>query len=277
VRVTRATLMVAIVGTVAGSLLFTSAASANDSGSCDMSGWACDIENSGTQLDIGGSYTEPGSGAENVGWSPGGGGLPGPPPRPTPGERGSPDCAPDATVCVPVYEEAVPAEEAEDDVIPEVTLADLASFAPARPDLAAEPAAAGIVGMPTNFVAAAQQQTLAGTLFDRPVTVRFTPVAYVFDRGDGSSGRAVDGGASWDALGQPQFSATPTSHAYAERGTYVAGVTVEYAPEVDFGAGWTPVAGVVTATTGGYDVEIYEVRTGLVDRTCVENPTGPGC
>ncbi len=53
--------------------------------------------------------------------------------------------------------------------------------------------------------------------------------------------------------------------------------TVEYAASVDFGGGWRPVAGVVRAASAGYGVRVVEVRTALVDRTCLENPRGPGC
>ncbi|WP_183042522.1 hypothetical protein [Microbacterium sp. AG1240] len=161
--------------------------------------------------------------------------------------------------------------------LPDVTASDLASFAPAKPSFDAEPGGAGIVGMPTNFVASASTQTLTGTLFDRPVTVRFTPSAYVFSYGDGSSARSASGGAAWTALGQPQFTATPTSHAYGSRGVYVAVVSVEYVAAVDFGTGWRPVIGVVTAAGAGQRVEIFEARTALVDKTCAENPSGPGC
>jgi hypothetical protein len=53
---------------------------------------------------------------------------------------------------------------------------------------------------------------------------------------------------------------------------------VQYAASVDFGTGsWRPVAGLVSATAGGYDVRVVEVRTALVDKTCAENPAGPGC
>ena len=56
------------------------------------------------------------------------------------------------------------------------------------------------------------------------------------------------------------------------------GVTVQYAASVDFGSGtWRPVSGYVTSTSVGYGVRVVEARTALVDRTCVENPAGPGC
>lgn len=160
---------------------------------------------------------------------------------------------------------------------PEVTLADLVSFRPATPALAGEPLGFAVVGMPANFVATASEQQLAGTLLGYPVTVRFTPTAFVFSYGDGAILRAASGGTSWEASGLAQFAPTETSHIYAERGTYTTSVTIEYAAAVDFGTGWRPVAGVVTARSGDYAVEVVEARTALVDRTCIENPTGPGC
>ena len=108
--------------------------------------------------------------------------------------------------------------------------------------------------------------------------MRFVPAGYVFDYGDGSTSVSGAGGASWQRLGQAQFTPTATSHVYGARGTYPVSVTVQYAASVDFGSGtWRPVAGYVTATTGGYGVRVVEVRTALVDRTCLENPRGPGC
>jgi hypothetical protein len=161
---------------------------------------------------------------------------------------------------------------------PDVTLADIASFRPAQPTLSGEPSGFGVVGMPTNLVAGAAEQRMTGTVLGWDVTVRFVPRAFVFDHGDGSRARSTSGGASWASLGQRQFSPTPTSHVYRERGTYPVSVTVEYEASVDFGNGsWRSVPGVVTATASGYDVRVVEVRTALVDRTCAEDPSGPGC
>ena len=132
--------------------------------------------------------------------------------------------------------------------------------------------------MQTNVLASASEQRIAGTLLGWEVTVRFVPAAFVFDYGDGVTARSMSGGASWQRLGQAQFTPTPTSHVYRERGTYPVSVSVQYAASVDFGSGtWRPVAGYVTATTTGYGVRVVEVRTALVDRTCLENPRGPGC
>ncbi|MCH6229775.1 hypothetical protein MK786_03385 [Microbacterium sp. CFH 31415] len=162
--------------------------------------------------------------------------------------------------------------------LPEVTLADLASFRPATPQLTGEPAGFGVVGMPTNLVGAASEQRLSGTLLGWDVTVRFVPAEFVFSHGDGTSATTTTGGASWARLAQAQFTPTATSHVYGERGTYPVSVTVRYAASVDFGTGlWLPVDGFVTAASGDYDVRVVEVRTALVDETCRENPSGPGC
>ncbi|MBN9170922.1 MAG: hypothetical protein J0I50_03400 [Microbacterium sp.] len=162
--------------------------------------------------------------------------------------------------------------------VPDVTLADLASFTPARPALTGEPRGVGVVGLPTNLVASASEQRMSGRILDFDVTVRFVPAGFVFDYGDGSTRRSSTAGVSWSRAGQASFTPTATSHVYTKPGTYPVRVTVLYAPSVDFGSGvWRPVDGYVRATSGGYDVRVVEVRTALVDRTCLENPSGPGC
>ncbi|MFE5410268.1 hypothetical protein [Microbacterium sp. NPDC056569] len=161
---------------------------------------------------------------------------------------------------------------------PDLTLADLASFRPVQPTLGGEPRGFGVVGMPTNLLATASEQLIPGTVLGWDLTVRFMPVAFVFDNGDGTTTRAATGGASWASLGQGQFTPTATSHTYRERGTYDVSLTVEYAASVNFGSGiWRPVPGVVRAEASGYGVRVVEVRTALVERTCAEDPTGPGC
>lgn len=160
----------------------------------------------------------------------------------------------------------------------QVTLADIASFVPARPAVSGEPSGLGVVGMPTNVVASASTQNIGGTLFTFPVTVTFVPSAFRFDFGDGASLTSPSGGASWASLGQAEFTPTFTSHAYSARGTYAVTVTTLYSASVDFGGGQIrQVPGYVEATTGGYEVRVVEVRTGLVDKTCLENPSGIGC
>lgn len=167
----------------------------------------------------------------------------------------------------------VPAEP----TIPQPTLADVARFAPASVPLVDEPDGVGVVGMPMNFVVDAQTHERTGTLFDLPVTVRFTPASVLFVHGDGTSRVSDGGGRSWATLGLAQFSATPTSHAYTARGSYTVSAVVRYAAQVNFGNGWVAVPGVLEIPTTSGDVQIFEVRTALVDKTCLENPGGVGC
>ncbi|AZS36599.1 hypothetical protein CVS47_01206 [Microbacterium lemovicicum] len=259
---------------IAAAFVAIDAAAAFADGSCQAGTYThnCTISNNGSSVDIGGSVTDPGddgSGGRGDESDAGGGGGGGAEDDGT-GPAVTPQCIPSPTeFCRGNYEVVG---------LPDVTIADLASFVPARPSLVGEPDGVGIVGMATNVVAAASAQDIAGRLFEYDVTVRFTPAGYRFSYGDGTTRATDTGGATWAQLGQADFTATPTSHAYGERGTYTVGVTVLYSAAVDFGTGrWRPVAGFVEATTSGYDVRIVEVRTALVDKTCLENPRGPGC
>lgn len=251
--VSRTLVALALVGSLHGSV-----AAAADCG--DGLGWSgdCSVDNTGTSVNIGASQNTPGRG---------GGDDRGDAARPpsSGGDAAAPECI---GLCRGNYEV---------ELLREVTLNDLASFAPDAPPLTGQPAGVAIVGMPANFVVTASTHTVTGELFDLPVSVRFTPASYLFVHGDGTAREARTGGQTWEALGQAQFSATATSHAYGARGTYTAHAAVRYSAAVDFGNGWAPVPGILELSTGGYAVEVLEVRTALVERTCVEDPGGPGC
>lgn len=150
-------------------------------------------------------------------------------------------------------------------LLPQATISDVTSFAPQPAALSSQPAGFGVAGIPMAFSVAAAQHSATGTLFDLPVTVRFTPDDISIAPGDGTT-ITVGGTAP-----------TPASHTYRSRGGYVATATVSYRAEVDFGRGWRPVAGILDIPTAGYPVEVLEARSTLVDRTCAEPPAGPGC
>ncbi|WP_157813911.1 hypothetical protein [Microbacterium sp. BR1] len=239
-------------------------------GSCNELGWLdhCSATTDGSQVDVGAGTTTPGgsgssngSGGQSGGGTKGGGGSSTAPPAP------EEEC--ETSLCRPLYSVVT---------LPDVTAEDLRSFVPAVPTVTGEPLGLGVVGMPTNLVAAASVQLLSGPLLGYDVTVRFTPTGYRFDHGDGTSRTAATGGATWARLGVPDYTATPTSHVYGAPGSYRAGVRVVYSAAVNFGTGsWRPVTGSVTSATSFYDVRVVEVRTGLVQRTCAEQPSGPGC
>ncbi|MFS0895077.1 hypothetical protein [Microbacterium sp. 179-I 3D3 NHS] len=158
-----------------------------------------------------------------------------------------------------------------------MTITDLASFAPASAAPVGEPSNLGVVGLPTNLVAAASVHVRDGTLFGAPLRARFTPVGFDFDYGDGSAAALRTGGATWEALGRAQFTPTTTSHVYRERGTYDVRVTVRYTAEIDPGTGWIPLDGELAVAGPPRSIRILEAHTGLVGYTCEERPSGPGC
>lgn len=158
-----------------------------------------------------------------------------------------------------------------------LTISDLAQFAPDPIATISEPGGAGIVGLPTNFVTPADVRTQEGVLLDLPLTVRFTPVGFDTTFGDGTAATTTTGGQSWSATHQPPFTPTPTSHVYSRRGAYTASVTVRYSAEVDLGNGWFPVAGELSVPGPAQTIRIYEATTALVEHTCAEQPTAPGC
>jgi hypothetical protein len=227
------------------------------------------ISTDGSQLDLSANTTRPGSE----------GSRPEPDRPSTPGQGDQSETSETDAVVAPEEDCGILGCRGNYEVvtIPDVTLADLVSFRPQGPTLSGEPAGFGIVGLPTNLVATASEQVLVGTLLGWDVRVRFTPTGATFDHGDGTTARTATGGATWASLGAPQFTPTDTSHVYRERGVYRVTATALFAASVDFGTGWRPVPGTLATPAGGYDIRVLEATTALVDRTCTENPRGPGC
>lgn len=282
-------------------LLLAAAVSGGCSVLASASG-ACDVQNNGTSVTIG--ATRESSTAPQTPDGPpsggGGGSFQAPPPvrdpdATYPGGRtrdewlaqcafdsacGGAVVAPGGAPLPGTEQAALPPAEPADEPAPDPTTAtidDVAEFAPAPPEVVGEPEGFGVVGMPTNFVVAATEHTVDGEIFEIPVTVRFTPVSFVFDYGDGTVRETTTPGTSWDDLGVPQFTATDTSHAYPEPGEYEAGVTIRYVAEADAGGGWFAIPGVLELPTPTTLIRVVDVETALVERSCDEDPGGPGC
>lgn len=182
------------------------------------------------------------------------------------------------TRCAPrLNRPAAPATSPPATGAPTIVISDLARFAPASVLATAEPGNVGIAGMPTNFTAAATPQVQDGELFGVPLRVRFVPAGYDYTYGDGSSATVTTPGQTWEALGQAQFTPTPTSHVYREPGVYPARVDIRYTAQVDLGGGWIDVPGQLTTSGATQEIRILEARTALVAHTCDENPAGVGC
>ncbi len=230
-------------------------------------GGACTVENAGTQVDLSGTATKPGATGSGTSAAPGANsGRPAPTPTLTPNSCSSVLCRDSYTV-----------GEASDGY-PEVTVADLASFRPLGASVRNEPAGVAVVGMPSNFVAAASTHELRGELLGFAATVRFVPVGYAFDFGDGERLDATSGGSPWAALGQAEFTPTATSHVFRERGAARVAVTPSYRASVLFdGAFRRDVAGTVRGPVETIQVRVVTVHTALVEATCAERAGGPGC
>lgn len=269
--------------TVITSLLLvpTSAASSGCSDS-DLVTGGCGVDNTGTAIVLDGTRTsnpDPGTfpisqddWQQIIGdWSP------------------APPVPDDFTLCIDAWDSGRPCflpgedgedpdeEQDEETGIPPITITDLARFAPDGSVITGEPANVGVAGLPTNFVADASVHTVDGELFGFPLAVRFTPAAFDFAFGDGSTAATTTGGETWEALGQAQFTPTDTSHTYAERGTYTAQVDVRYTAEIDLGVGWFPITGEVTSAGAPQEIRIFEAHTALVAHTCEQAPSSPGC
>lgn len=157
------------------------------------------------------------------------------------------------------------------------TISDLARFVPATATVVGEPDNVAVVGLPANFVSSAATETIPGSILGRALTIRFTPVSYAFDYGDGERRTTTTPGTTWDASGKPQFTPTDTSHVYRKPGTFTVTVTVAYSADIDLGAGWIPINGTLTGPPASQQIRVVKAYTALVEGTCTERPHAPGC
>jgi len=159
-----------------------------------------------------------------------------------------------------------------------VTWADIAAFAPTQGDAGMEPLGWTVTGLETNFYSTSVPHIQEGTLLDRATEVRFTPVGFRWDYGDGTSAHLSTGGATWVQLGVREFDATPTSHVFEASGDYTVVLVVEFAAEYRMeGMPWTPIAGTIDVAAPPLQVSAGSAKTVLVNRECTLNPRGPGC
>jgi hypothetical protein len=159
-----------------------------------------------------------------------------------------------------------------------LAMSDLASFYPQRPTVASEPDGWAIIGLDTNFVSSAAQHTASGILLGRPASVRFTPVSFLWDYGDGVRASTASGGRTWKQWGVPEFSPTPTSHIYSAGGSYDVRLTVEYTAQYSIASGpWLGVPGTLRLSAPTFTVVAADAKTVLVQRNCQADPQGPGC
>lgn len=159
-----------------------------------------------------------------------------------------------------------------------ITLTDLASFTPQGVSLSLQPGTWTVVGVETNFIAAASTHVVGGALLGRAAEVRFTPASFDWNYGDGTSRTTADSGSSWSALGVKEFTRTSTSHKYTTPASYSPSVTVWYAVEYRWGGGsWQSIAGRIPATASASTLTSYTADTVLVTGACTAWRAAPGC
>jgi hypothetical protein len=159
-----------------------------------------------------------------------------------------------------------------------ITFADIAHFRPQVGAHTMEPDGWVVTGLPANFISSAGVQVVPGTLLGAPAAVKFSPVAWHWDYGDGSLVSHRTGGGSWQSLGIPEFDRTPTSHVFDRDGQYTVSLTVEFAAEYRArGSGWTTIPGTVALAADPLTVVSVDATTVLMDHDCLANPAGPGC
>lgn len=251
-------------------LLFSMSASGSEA--CPPAHYQLGIctSNDGTTVTIGGEQTTPGTGGNSGNGNGTGSSNETTPPPPIP-----PWCAIDDPSMVYVTECVT---DPDPPSTPTVTIADLVQFTPPPSPITVEPSNIAIVGLPSNFIATTSGVVnMSGTLFGRAVQIRFTPDLHRFSYGDGSTKTVATRGRTWASAGQPQFTATATSHVYAARGTYTVRVDILYLARVNFGTGWTDVSGHVTARGPERQIRTYATKAALVAHTCNEVPTAAGC
>jgi len=192
------------------------------------------------------------------------------------GPGGLPRRLPNAVPADPAVPVCQPQTPCDPDLI--VRVSDLVSIPAAAPTQGMEPNGWIVVGVPINFFATASAHARSGPLLGAAAEVRFTPVGFRWDYGDGASRASETGGASWAALNLPEFSETSTSHVYAQPGTVSIGLVVSYAAEYRFAGGdWRAVQGLVLVPTTPITAVADRADTVLVAESCSSNPGGPGC
>jgi hypothetical protein len=161
---------------------------------------------------------------------------------------------------------------------PMITIADVTSFSPQQPTLTTEPLGWAIVGLESNMITSTTTHVIAGVLLGAPAQVRFTPVSFDFDYGDGGIRHSSSSGAPWVAQGLAEFSPTPTSHIFQQTGSYRVTVRVGFAIEYRWDVeAWTPLDGRVQATAPAQVVLVVNAANVLVQEACRQGRDALGC
>lgn len=156
------------------------------------------------------------------------------------------------------------------------TIRDLANFPVTVATAHNQPTGWGVVDKPTNFYADGGSHIVSGTLLNQPAQVRFTPVAWHWDYGDGTTASLDRPGTPWDK--STQFRPTPTTHTYTRKNDFTITLYIDYLAEYQYaGQPWRPIAGALRVRANDLQIITWRVKTVLVPFDCIDDPTGVGC
>lgn len=156
------------------------------------------------------------------------------------------------------------------------TITDIATFPVQVATVHSQPNGWGVVGRPTNFYTEGGVHEVTGTLLGQPASVRFTPVWWHWDYGDGVTNSTDTGGERWSE--EKRFRPAPTSHIYEEKADYTVTTYIDYAAEYKIADGpWIRVDGGLRVRANDLVIQTWHVKTVLVAHDCIEDPKGIGC
>ena len=160
-----------------------------------------------------------------------------------------------------------------------VTISDIASFIPGPRVQQMEPNGWVIVNLPANIYSlTTSSEIVPGQLLGRSADVRFTPVTWHWDYGDGTTASLPTAGTTWAKQGLAEFDTTPTSHVYRSKGAFTIQLDVTYTAEYRIDGGpFIPIAGTLTLPANDLHITSTGAKTVLVERNCIQDPHGPGC
>lgn len=189
---------------------------------------------------------------------------------------GSPDASAGDPAPCPVGTFGCPPRDDYDVIM--VTLSDIARFRPAPGIQRMEPNGWVVVGLPANIYSIVDTQIVPGELLGQSADVRFTPIGWQWNYGDGSAATLGTKGGTWAAQGLREFDATPTSHIYRQPGNYTIRLSIVYRAEYRIATGpFIPITGTLTLPANELHITASGAKTVLVDRDCTTAPHGPGC
>lgn len=149
---------------------------------------------------------------------------------------------------------------------PPSTLSDLASFSPSGSSIVVEPGWWTLPRVPTNIYTRAASETQPGQLLGWPIEVRFTPQAFLWSYGDGTTRTTGSSGGSWGAA---QFTSTSTSHTFRAPGSYWVSLSVEYAVSYRFpGEAFVSIPGTIIQSKGATSIQVLRVSPVLTNEGC---------